>query len=302
MFHLFLQTAMKNIYFILLPAFLFSSCEKAIKFNLDKSTEKLVVEASIETNEVPVVILSRSFDYFSTITPGQLSNAFVKFADIWVSDGVKTHKLIQYSNPWNNTQLYYYSVNLAEPQTIFKGTEGGKYTLRIVVEGKEYISKTSIPLLTKKVDSLWWAKAPQNPDTNKVVLKGRVTDPPQYGNYIRYYTKVGQQPFLPGENSVFDDQVVNGTTYNVDIDKGVDRNAKVPDKDKGFFVQGDTVTLKFCNIDKATYDFWRTMEFNYSSTGNPFASPNKVLGNISNGALGYFGGYATQFKSIIIPK
>jgi hypothetical protein len=44
------------------------------------------------------------------------------------------------------------------------------------------------------------------------------------------------------------------------------------------------------------------MEFNYGSTGNPFASPNKVLGNISNGALGYFGGYANQFKTIIIPR
>jgi hypothetical protein len=60
------------------------------------------------------------------------------------------------------------------------------------------------------------------------------------------------------------------------------------------------VTLKLCNIDKATYDFWRTMEFAYSSVGNPFSSPTKVLSNISGGALGYFGGYAAQFKTIII--
>jgi len=44
------------------------------------------------------------------------------------------------------------------------------------------------------------------------------------------------------------------------------------------------------------------MEYTYSSVGNPFSSPITVIGNISNGALGYFGGYATQYRSIIIPK
>ena len=51
---------------------------------------------------------------------------------------------------------------------------------------------------------------------------------------------------------------------------------------------GDTVTFKFCNIDKATYTFWSSWEFAYQSIGNPFAQPNKVVGNISNGALGAF--------------
>jgi hypothetical protein len=44
------------------------------------------------------------------------------------------------------------------------------------------------------------------------------------------------------------------------------------------------------------------MEFAYQSIGNPFASPNKVLGNISNGGLGAFCGYASDFKIIEIPK
>ena len=56
------------------------------------------------------------------------------------------------------------------------------------------------------------------------------------------------------------------------------------------------------NITKSTFDFWNTFEFSYQSVGNPFSSPTKVLSNITNGALGYFGGYAAQFKTIIIPK
>jgi hypothetical protein len=73
-------------------------------------------------------------------------------------------------------------------------------------------------------------------------------------------------------------------------------------EDYSFFRLGDTVTVKFTNIDKTTYDFWRTMEYSYSSIGNPFSSPTKVLGNIHGGALGYFGGYAVQYKSLVIAK
>jgi hypothetical protein len=69
-----------------------------------------------------------------------------------------------------------------------------------------------------------------------------------------------------------------------------------------YFRRGDTAILKLCNIDKATYDFWRTYEFNFQSIGNPFSSPTKVINNVSNGALGYFGGYAAQYRTLIIPK
>jgi hypothetical protein len=68
------------------------------------------------------------------------------------------------------------------------------------------------------------------------------------------------------------------------------------------FKRGDTVTIKLCNIDKGTYDFWRTYEFSFQSIGNPFSSPTRILGNISNDALGYFGGYGAQYRTVIIPK
>jgi hypothetical protein len=44
------------------------------------------------------------------------------------------------------------------------------------------------------------------------------------------------------------------------------------------------------------------MEFSYASVGNPFSTPTKVMSNISNGALGYFGGYASQYRTLIIPQ
>jgi hypothetical protein len=88
--------------------------------------------------------------------------------------------------------------------------------------------------------------------------------------------------------------------YELQVAPGVDRN--LSDREENFFNRGDTITFKLSNIDKATYDFWRTMEFSYASVGNPFSTPTKVMSNISNGALGYFGGYASQYRTLIIPQ
>jgi hypothetical protein len=157
-----------------------------------------------------------------------------------------------------------------------------------------YTATTTIPRLDKYIDSLWWVNAPSSDDSAFVNLKARVVDPPGYGNYTRYYTSINDGPFYPGLNSVFDDQITDGTTYTVTVDKGVDRNFPTDREENSFFNKGDSVVVKLANIDKATYDFWRTMEFNYSSVGNPFSTPTVVISNISNGALGYFGGYAAQ--------
>ncbi len=86
------------------------------------------------------------------------------------------------------------------------------------------------------------------------------------------------------------------------MDAGVNRNQDIDFDEYGFFARGDTIRAKLSNIDKTTFDFWRTWEQNQTNLGNPFGVPVKVLGNISNGALGYFGGYASQVETIIVPK
>jgi hypothetical protein len=277
-------------------------CEKSISFKPRNASPLLVVDASIESGQPPLVILSRSLDYFGQINPDILAGSFVRNADVSISNGTTIHKLKEYAIPGGNGYtLYYYSIDSANLSTAFVGEFNKSYQLKIVADNVQYNATTKIPVLAKKIDSLWWKKAPYNPDTNKVVLMGKVTDPPGYGNYIRYFTNVNNGVFFPGLASVFDDQIIDGTTYNIQIEQGVDRNQHWDLENYSFFKRGDTVTVKFTNIDKATYDFWRTMEFSYQSIGNPFSSPTKVIGNVK-GALGYFGGYAVQYKSLIIPK
>ena len=292
---------MKYICNILAPLILLS-CEKKINFTLHDSPTVLVVDAAIESGKPPIVYLSRSFDYYSQISPAVLANAFVHNADVYISNGILTHKLKEYHvDSLGGFRIYFYSIDSANLATAFVGQFNSNYSIRIVSEGKEYISSTTIPILAKKPDTMFWKKAPSFVDTTKVNVMVRSTDPPGLGNYIRYFTKRNSGPYLPGESSVYDDQIIDGTTYEVKVEPGIDRNNPVKYEDN-YFLRGDTVTLKLCNIDRNTFNFWNGMEFAYQSIGNPFSSPNKVIGNVSNGALGVFCGYAVFYKTLIIPK
>ncbi|HUP11754.1 MAG TPA: DUF4249 family protein, partial [Niastella sp.] len=186
-------------------------------------------------------------------------------------------------------------------ETAFLGELNSAYTLQIEKEGETFTAQTTIPAITKGLDSLWWKPAPPSSDSTRVVVMIKATDPPGYGDYVRYYTQKNYEPFFPGLNSVFDDLFIDGKQYELQVEPGFDRNLD-REEDALFFHRGDIVTLKLSNIDRATYEFWRTMEYSYASIGNPFATPIKVLGNISNGALGYFGGYASQYHTLVIPK
>ena len=292
-----------KILFILLSfLLLFSSCEKSVDFNPDKITPKLVVEGTIENGQPPVIYISKSLDYFSAINPAILTASFVRDAEVFVSNGTLTHKLKEYSIPApGGYNFYYYSIDSSNPGTAFTGELNKNYSLRIIWQGNTYTASTTIPNTTRRIDSIFWKQSPAGNPAEKVTLMIRATDPAGYGDYIRYFTRRNSEQLYPGLNSVYDDQIIDGSTYEVQVERGVERTGSQPE---GFtyFNKGDTVTLKLCNIDKATFDFWRTMEFTYSSVGNPFSSPTKVISNIKGGGLGYFGGYAAQYRTLIIPQ
>jgi hypothetical protein len=278
------------------------SCEKVVNFKPLSKSPLMVVEATIENGQAPVVILSRSLDYFSKITPDLLASSFVHEAVVEVSNGSKTHRLKEYSIlNVNGYTLYYYSIDSSALSTAFVGEFNKSYSLKISKGVENVTASTTIPPVGMKVDSLWWIPPPPTIDSVYASIMTRITDPRGLGNCIRYFTKVNSGNFLPPRISTFNDQVIDGTTYDIRVEKGINRNDTIDFKTFNYFKRGDTVTFKYCNIDLGTYDFWRTMEYNYSSIGNPFSSPTRVLSNIKGG-LGYFGGYAAQYTTVIIPK
>ena len=300
---------MKHSRFFLLVLTLmifFASCEKEVEFDLGTSAEKVVIEGTIETGIPPYVFLTKSIGFFAKVDFGTLSNSFLHDARITVSDGTRSLVLREYQVDNAGVSFYFYSVDSADLSALtFLGTAGKTYRLTVEYGGKIYESVTKIPY-PKALDSLW-AKAPPPEEMpkdhpNSMLLFARYTDPDTLGNKVRYFTKRNQQPFLAPYYSVNDDAIINGSRIDIQLNAGFDRMDTIDEETFGYFYKGDTVIVKWSAIDKGVFDFWRTLEFSYGATGNPFASPVEISSNISGGALGVWAGYANTFDTLIIPQ
>lgn len=288
---------------IAIAALLFVSCEKEVDFNLPSSvSEKVVVEGGIEVNVPPIVMLTKSFGFTSSINLGTLQDAFISGAAISVSDGSKTVHLKEYSIDTLNNKYNFYSVDTANPIDFsFVGQSGKTYALKIELNGKIYESTTTIPNAVP-FDSIWSVPFddpdPEHPEFRKVMVK--YTDPIEMGNRYRVFIKQNSRPFIARRFSTFEDAIINGTTTEMDYYNVLSPMDTSTNMASYAFLPGDTVTIKFSAIDKTTYDFWQTLDFSVGTTGNPFATPVKVPTNISNGALGIWGGYAPTYKTVVI--
>ena len=126
----------KNCWLITL-LFIFSGCEKDINFDLNNAANVLVVDAEIENDKYPTVVLTKSLDFFSTINPQLLEGSFVHNADVKISNGMLTHTLKETAVPLpGGYTAYFYTVDENNMQTAFKGELDKPYNLVINSEGK----------------------------------------------------------------------------------------------------------------------------------------------------------------------
>lgn len=273
---------------------LMTSCEQNIDINLPSSEEQLVVEGYIETGLPPYLLLTKTSDYYSTFYLDSLNALFVHDAVVKVSDGDKTITLSEFTIDTAGTLISAY-VGFG-----MVGEAGKSYTLMVEAGGKTLTAVTSIPE-PLPLDSIWYETGADASNDTLVKLICRYSDPPQLGQYIRYFTSVNSGGYFPGYNSVFEDGFINGTTFDFPLDRGVNRNDTSSYDNYGLFRKGDTITVKWSAIDEAHYNFWRTVEFELGGQGSPFASPVIIQSNISGGQ-GIWGGYSPSFKTLIVPK
>ena len=279
-----------------------ASCEKDVNINLDSVPPKMVVQGVIENGQPPYVLLNTTFGFFSQVDLSTVSNSFVHDAVVKVSDGIRTITLKEYSiDTSGGNKFYVYFVDTTSLGNVLIGELGKTYTLTIEKDGQRYSSITKIPY-PKGPDTLWFDKpsfegATTSPDA--LELFADYTDPDTPGNYVKYFTKRNGDPFYPG--GIFTDELVNGQPVKkIDLFAGTaNDNSGGNLDDPYFFLPGDTVVLKWCEVDKGIYDFWNTYEFAIRSGGNPFSSPINVKTNMTNGALGSWAGYGALFYTKI---
>jgi hypothetical protein len=294
----------KLTYTVVACLLLLVSCEKEVNIKLDDGKSRIVVEGAIETGLPPYVFLTKSIGYFAKIDLTTLQNSFIHNAIVKVSDGVKTITLREYSADTgsNGNKFYFYSIDTAlAPSEWILGEVEKNYTLTIESDGQTYTAVTKIPNPTI-LDSVRTTQPSIIPDKNPDARQIKVyfKDPDTLGNYVRYFTKRNSEPYYPGLNSVYPDELINGTQFETTLAAGENRNGNLSFDSLGFFHPGDTVTLKWCAIDKGVYDFYSTFEFAIGTIGSPFASPIKVKTNVNNNALGVWAGYGSTYTTLII--
>ena len=281
-----------------------TACQKVVHINLASSPPQLVVEGAIETGLPPYVFLTTTISFFSQVNLTTLQNSFVHGANVQVTCGAKTITLKEYSFDTSGGNLFYvYTVDTSNLNNIMIGQVDSFYQLTIVYNGTTYTSVTKIPN-PKGVDSLWFAaptfKNSKTPDS-AVQLYVNYTDPDTPGNYVRYFTKINSQPFFPSQ--LFSDEVVNGKYVpDIALEAGYNPVQDANNDSLIYFYPGDSVVLKWCEIDKNVYNFWNTLQFANNALGNPFATPINVQTNISNGALGVWAGYGSiVYPALVVP-
>lgn len=266
-----------------------TSCDDSLDFELHNYQSQLVVDGQIENGAYPVVVLTRSASYFSTIDSAFLRNMVISRAKVTVSDGITEEVLTLRKN--NN----FYPPYIYEG-TELKGEAGKTYSLQIEHDNKTYTSITTIPQPVL-LDSLWFNLVPGKKSLGQIY--GKFTDPEDTEDYYRVFTQRVEQDtkFIPVYLSAIGDRFFNGQTFTFSLLRGSESLSDA--KDDVYFKKGDLVRVKISTMDRIHFDFWRTLERELYVTGNPFSSSgNEIKSNITGGALGIWGGYNSSVHEI----
>lgn len=274
------------------------SCEKTVTVELPAVDPMLVVEGYVETGKAPYVILSRSLEYFGSINLNEVLQQTVQGATVIINDGVQSDTLLQFPG---------YGIYFSQHLT---GIPGRDYRLSVYSGGETLSAVTHLPLPVP-LDSVWW-KVDGRRDSLGFAW-AHLTDPDTLGNCYRWFAQrinqytygpyAGQQKdstFIAPLGSVFEDKFINGTSFDFNVVRGKAYNSNKQDdldEENFFFKRGDTIVVKFCSIDRASFEFWRSEETQVSNNGNPFGSITPISGNIEGG-LGVWCGYSTTFDTI----
>ena len=255
---------------IILLLFVFASCEKVIDLELNQSAEMLVVDALVSNQENQSVIrLSKSISLFSQESYQQVSQANVR---------VKTSAGDSFSFSETEEGVY--------KNEDFIGIEGIEYQLEIDWEEINLRANSKMPQVVS-IDSIELVVSEEGfmgSDDIAYFLKVHFLDPVDQNNYYRF--DVFKNDSLYDGFIVRNDLFFNGiSTYQ--FIRGLEMQAQ------------DTISVQLSSIDEANYSYFLVL----SQSNSPFnIAPGNPVSNLQGNAIGYFGAYAQDRKSIVIPK
>lgn len=299
-----------------------ASCTKEVKIDIPGYEEQLVIDGRIETDMPPIILISKTKDIYSPTDIDAYLNSFVSGAIVTVSNGDTTVVLDEICTdnlPPGTEQMAadlfgipvselpnYHICAYTTFNTSIWGEVGKTYSLTVEFEGKTYTSSTKIVQSTA-LNSVYW-KQDEDAPQGFGFSWANLTDPA--GQYDAYMWEVKRldigddgQPkdgaFKATFAPVWDDEFINGTTFDFAFENPNNRDENIPDEQKFYYGIGDTVVIKLSKLDVDVYEFLEKKYLQLQTTGNPFASPTAIPTNIKGGALGVWAGYSPHFDTLI---
>ena len=253
--------------------------------------ERLVVEGWIDAGGFPIVMVTTSVP---TSTEYQSiddqKNHLVRHAKVTFSDGESSVILTGMDNKRYFPPFIYTTSDL-------RGVSGKTYTLKVEYNGMTATASTTIPAAVP-IDSLWCV--PSADDKGKYNIKARFSDPEASEDYYRLFVKVA------GKDSSYvasymgcmsDSDLPRPAVINVMRGLSID-NENSWAWNPASFEKGDEVLVKFCTMDRVSYDFWSSYERVVSLSILPmFQATYNPAYNVTGG-IGYWCGYGASKYTI----
>lgn len=291
-----------------------AGCETPIDVTLPETEPLLVVEGRIEPGLPPVVLLSRSQDYFAPVDATLIGSLYSGGGEVTLfvdGEAVPLQELC--ADMLGPDELIVASALLGLPVEVLilsnlcvytnlsvSGEVGRIYGLQAILDGDTAtaVSKLNPPV---PLDSLWF-EAPGNTDTLGFVYAD-FQDPDSLGNAYRWSAmRLGVDPGLLFPTiSTTDDALFNGLAFEFSIFRPVtnaDFEEDANPDEIGFYKLGDTVILRWDHIDRGAFEAISSMEEQLQSQGSPFANPADVATNI-DGGLGLWVAYSPFIDTVI---
>ena len=300
----------------ILSILLLGGCIEDYVPSTEETKQELVVEGFIEAGDgsAPAyVLITKSIPFLSTIELSTFDDLFVNEAIVTVNDGTNTVELIELcledlppAIKEIAAQVLGFdpdstSLNICAYVDILDQLDrkiGGKYDLKIETGASIVTATTTIPSFIP-LTKLRWDNPPGTPSDTLARLWVTIADNENEANFYRFFTEENNNGFVIPFSSVTDDAFFNGQDFEFPLNKAERRDGDFDPNTFGLYNRGDSIRIKWMNIDEAHFDFWNTLEFSRNNSG-PFSSFNRVSSNV-DGALGIWGGYAVGFYEDVVP-
>jgi len=258
-------------------------------FDVGDYPGKIVIDGWIEQDQYAKVLLTQSVPYFAAVDSTSLRKYVITGAKVTVDDG-ETSEILTLKPNSAYFPPYIYQGNM------LKGETGKTYRLTVDFGGQQILATTTIPSLTSL--SYSWFQLKEGSDSLGL-LYVQFTDDASQINYYRTLTqrKNIDSKYIANYVANYSDAYFNGKEIEIPLFQGNVQGLST--NNPTYYQLGDTIMLKFCAVDQATYDFWYTFQQELINTTNPFASTNaRVKTNVTNG-LGVWCGYGATYYQVI---